>query len=69
MTKRPTKPTPSTCPKCGTPGVPFLYGYPTAEDFEREKRGELAIGGCCVKSEMPAFRCGKCGEDFGRREF
>lgn len=41
----PSKP---LCPECGAPMVRIVYGYPTAETFERSTRGEFALGGCVV---------------------
>jgi hypothetical protein len=37
------------CPHCRrkVKPLPVLYGYPTPEAWEKEKRGELVIGGCC----------------------
>jgi hypothetical protein len=51
----------SRCARCGGASIPILYGYPTAEMFERERRGEVAIGGCVVKPGRPTRKCSQCG--------
>jgi hypothetical protein len=63
MVKTKTKP----CPKCGSLDVvPILYGYPMEEAMEAAKRGEIALGGCCVSDDDPRKHCKACGEDFDR---
>ena len=44
----PSDPSRPPCPECGTPMVRIVYGYPSAETFERSRRGEFALGGCVV---------------------
>ena len=44
----PSDPSKPPCPECGAPMVRIVYGYPTAETFERSTRGEFALGGCVV---------------------
>ncbi|MEP6468659.1 MAG: hypothetical protein ABJC24_02710 [Chloroflexota bacterium] len=49
------------CPACGsTDAVRIVYGYPSAELWEEEKRGELVLGGCLVGPESPGYECGSC---------
>lgn len=53
------------CPKCGsTRVVPYLYGMPSAEAWEEEKRGRLVLGGCCINEDSPDFHCKICGNDW-----
>lgn len=48
-------------PRCGTRGVPILYGLPSHEAFEAEERGELVIGGCMDDASVD-LGCPKCDE-------
>jgi hypothetical protein len=43
--------------------IPIVYGMPGEELVEKEKRGEVILGGCCVGKDSPQFawKCGKCG--------
>lgn len=54
------------CPKCGERAVPIQWGYPTPDMMAAAERGELALGGCCVKLDGTdaRWRCGKCGEEW-----
>ncbi|MCX7720652.1 MAG: hypothetical protein N2Z64_05145 [Dictyoglomus thermophilum] len=50
------------CPKCGSKNViPIIYGYPTSEAFEKEKRGEIILGGCVIEYDSPNWYCKECG--------
>ena len=52
----------TTCPRCGAADlVPVIYGYPDAELFAREERGEVVLGGCVVTPDAPALVCRRCG--------
>lgn len=54
-------------PHCGNPDVVrIVYGYPLGDDFEREQRGEIVLGGCVIGPESPTHVCRACGENFGR---
>jgi hypothetical protein len=49
------------CPACGSgDAVRVEYGYPSAEMWAAEQRGEIVLGGCLVGPESPAFECRKC---------
>ena len=49
------------CPRCGSnEAVRILYGYPTFEAAEAERRGEVVLGGCLVGEESPDFECRSC---------
>ncbi len=56
--------TPTTfppCPTCGSAGVVrIVYGYPAPETFEAADRGEIALGGCVIGEESPAYECREC---------
>ena len=52
------------CPFCGGKAVPILYGMPTFDAFQRAERGELAIGGCILSDDAPAWQCAE-GHEFG----
>jgi hypothetical protein len=45
------------CPSCGLPGVPILYGYPTAGALERVHAGLAVLGGCVVQPDMDDSAC------------
>jgi hypothetical protein len=40
--------------------VRILYGYPTAESFERAGRGEIVLGGCVLTGDDPEWACPAC---------
>ena len=57
MTARAARP----CPRCGsTDAVRILYGYPSADMGEAERRGEIVLGGCMVWRESPDYECRAC---------
>jgi hypothetical protein len=50
------------CPSCGSPdAIRIVYGYPGADMWKAEQRGELRLGGCLVGPESPDFECRGCG--------
>lgn len=50
------------CPACGsTNAVRIVYGYPDPELSEAAGRGEVALGGCVIGPESPAYECRACG--------
>ncbi len=53
------------CPDCGE-GEPLhiVYGYPSHDTFEASERGELALGGCVVEADSPAWRCHRCDHEW-----
>lgn len=53
------------CPACKEKaGVNIQYGYPSPELIEADRRGEAAIGGCCIDDDSPERRCLKCGHEW-----
>ena len=62
-----TQKTAPSCPRCGAAApLPIAYGEPTAETFEAAKRGELALGGCVVTENDPAWWCRACEHEYGK---
>ena len=55
-----------TCPKCGEKLIPIVFGMPSSELFEAEKRGEVILGGCEVFEDGPDYHCKKCNLDYSR---
>ena len=55
---------PNACPACGGETIPLEYGYPDEELFQRERRREVAAGGCVIPP--PAQEVGEVCRDCGR---
>ena len=61
---------PDRCPKCGGRIVPILYGEPTPEAGEMERRKEIILGGCCIFEDedgnlmSPQYGCVKCHREY-----
>lgn len=57
---------PPICPECdaGKNVIPIVYGKPGRELIEREERGEVKLGGCCVTNESARYHCRDCDLDF-----
>ncbi len=54
------------CPKCETSNpLEIIYGFPSEEMFGAESSGSIALGGCVVQDDNPAYRCRRCGHEFG----
>ena len=56
------------CPKCGEKaGARIVCGYPGPDLTAAEKRGEVALGGCCIaiNQKNPTRRCLACGHEWG----
>ena len=54
------------CPSCTTPNpLEILYGLPSNEMQLAESEGAIALGGCIVGDDSPAYRCRDCGHEFG----
>src|SRR3712207_1795449 len=54
------------CPQCGREdSVPLRWGLPAGEGVRLAERGLVALGGCLVPEEEPAFSCRACGESWG----
>jgi hypothetical protein len=55
----------ANCPKChGHNVVRIQYGYPTPDVLEAAQRGELVIGGCVVRHDMPRQACRDCDTQY-----
>ncbi len=55
-----------SCPKCETPNpLEIVYGLPSQEMQLAESEGSIALGGCVVEGDDPAYKCRECGETFG----
>ena len=55
-----------SCPKCETPTpLEIVYGFPSNEMQVAETEGSIALGGCVLQGDDPAYRCRQCGEQFG----
>lgn len=66
------------CPTCGAlpkSQIRVVYGMPSPEDFESERRGEIILGGCVLQTDSagrpsnPQWRCRECGISHGRAQF
>ena len=54
-----------SCPGCNSRElVPILYGYPSEGAFDAAARGEVALGGCCIRGDDPQWICRACGRRF-----
>lgn len=57
-----------SCPECGTTDpIEILYGFPSSEMMEAADNGFIALGGCIIAPENPAYRCrnSDCNAEFG----
>jgi hypothetical protein len=55
---------PRKCPHCSfSPVASILYGMPAYSAKMRRdlEEGRLELGGCCVGTDDPAWKCSKCG--------
>jgi hypothetical protein len=58
-----------TCPACGsTQVVPIAYGYPSAREWERARRGKVVLGGCVIGPDSARWACKACCHQFGNME-
>ena len=54
------------CPSCtATNPLEILYGLPSHEMQRAEFEGAIALGGCIISDDNPAYRCRDCGHEFG----
>ncbi|MDP5184414.1 hypothetical protein QOZ88_17400 [Blastococcus sp. BMG 814] len=54
------------CPRCGRENsIPLVYGLPGSDLFEQAESGRVALGGCLVMDEQPAFVCRSCDLAWG----
>jgi hypothetical protein len=61
---------PRKCPACGLSRIAnILYGMPMfTPEFERDvDEGKIAIGGCCISGDDPAWECADCHAVMYRR--
>lgn len=71
VAQRPIRPhwRPSRCPACGASAriAEIQYGLPAFdEELDRNLQvGSIVLGGCCVSDNMPRWRCGTCGHEWG----
>lgn len=47
----------STCPNCGRPGVPMMYGEPGPEMIAAAKEERIVLGGCVIGDGQPTWTC------------
>ena len=52
------------CPQCGGDLIPIVWGLPPERLLEKEQRGEIYLGGCCMPLEPLNYHCKKCGSEF-----
>lgn len=46
-----------TCPICGSPGIPIVYGMPGPDLAEAAGEGRVVLGGCVAGPMMPNWEC------------
>jgi hypothetical protein len=52
---------PASCPQCSSQRVlRIFYGLPTAETWERIRRGDGVAGGCFIFEGQPDWECAAC---------
>ncbi len=57
------------CPECGSADViPIVYGKPGRELMAQAERGEVALGGCILTGNDPAWHCTACQHRWGRTD-
>jgi hypothetical protein len=62
-------PTELRCPECRSLEViPIVYGLPGTELTEQAERGEVALGGCILTGNDPAWHCTACEHRWGRTD-
>ena len=53
------------CPNCGgDETIPIIYGLPLPSMGEKERRGEVLLGGCIVSGNDPEWYCKVCKNRF-----
>ena len=45
--------------------IDIVYGYPSEEMSKDADRNKIALGGCCIDSSNPIFKCKSCFYEFG----
>ncbi|MFM6968746.1 MAG: hypothetical protein ACKOWN_07505 [Microbacteriaceae bacterium] len=57
-----------SCPVCGTTDpLEIIYGLPSIEMMTASTEGKIALGGCIIDPESPAYMCRNesCNKRFG----
>jgi len=59
------------CPVCRYEDqvVRIMYGYPSLELIEQSRRGEVALGGCCIGFDAHEWYCRGCLRSFNAPDF
>jgi hypothetical protein len=56
------------CPSCGSSSVlRLIYGLPDEELRREAEDGKVALGGCSVSDNDPAWVCNECEWTWGKR--
>jgi len=61
---------PRICPNCGSKRIAtILYGLPVFSDALQKdlKVGKIALGGCCISGDDPAWQCADCEQTFYKK--
>jgi hypothetical protein len=59
---------PAKCPVCGSNKVVrIVFGMPSYELLQEELQGKVALGGCCVCNDDPAWLCVECETRFFKK--
>lgn len=56
------------CNTCNTEMIPFAYGFPNTELFDKADAGEVILGGCMVGEYRPTHYCQVCQEQYPANE-
>ena len=57
---------PVKCRHCGGKVAPVVYGEPGPEMMEAADRGEVVLGGCCIRADGPDYQCPVCGQRYAK---
>ena len=58
----------NSCPKCKSSKViPIIYGMPSYELTEDERKGKAIIGGCVIDEEPKDCHCKECGLEWNNK--
>ena len=52
------------CPNCGKKMLDIVSGMAAEETFEKEKRGEVFLGGCIVEENQLKYHCNNCRRNY-----
>jgi len=52
------------CPVCESPGVPIVWGEPTAHSMQLAEEGRVIIAGCTPLGIHPSHACAACDTEF-----